>query len=53
MVGVLTAGWVPLSLCKGKKLVALGLVVLSVAWLWGLQDSSMESSFSASLVAHR
>ena len=30
--GVL-AGWVPFSFCKGKKLVTLGLLVLSAAWL--------------------
>ena len=51
--GCLSAGWVPLSFHKGKKLVIWGLAVLLAAWLHGLWDSSMESSFSASLAAHR
>ena len=53
MVGILGTGWFHLSFCKGKKLVVLGLAVLSITWFCGLQESSMESSFSASLAAQR
>ena len=28
------AGWVPFSFCSGKKLIALGLLVLLAVWLW-------------------
>ena len=51
--GILGAGWGPLSFYKGKKLVILGLALLSVVWFHGLWDGSMESSFSTSLAAHR
>ena len=43
----------PLNLLKGKKLVALGLEGPSFAGTLGLWDNSIESSFSASLVALR
>ena len=47
---ILDTGWVvPFELPQGKKLVVFGLVVLSIAWLHGFQDNSMDSSFSASL----
>ena len=30
----ITVGWLPLSFHRGKKLVAFGLLVLAVVWLW-------------------
>ena len=46
-------GWLPFNFLKGKKLLALSLEGPSVAGALGLQDNSIESSFSASLVALR
>ena len=51
--GFLEGGWLPLSFLKGKKLVVLGLDGLLAVWNLEPQDSSMESSFSASLAALR
>ena len=51
MATVLDAGWFPLSIHKGKKLIVFGLVGLSTIWLHGFQNNSMDSSFSASLAA--
>ena len=51
--GFLEIGWLPLSFLKGKKLVVLGLDGPSAAWILELQGNSIESSFSASLVALR
>ena len=39
---------VALEFFKGKTLVGCGLVALSVAWVHGLQDNTIESSFSTS-----
>ena len=50
---ILDTSWFPLSFCKGKKLVAFGLPVLSITWPCGFWDNSMDSSFSASLAALR
>ena len=52
-VGFLKSGWLPLSFLKGKKLVVLGLDGLLAVWILELQDNSIESSLSASLVALR
>ena len=46
-------GWLPFNFLKGKKLVALSLEGPYVAGTLGLWDNSIESSFSASLVALR
>ena len=59
MAGFFVNGWLPFNFLKGKKLVALGVDILiylggpSVAGALGLWDNSIESSFSASLVALR
>ena len=52
-VAILGTSWFPLSFCKGKKLVVFGLVVLSIAWLHGFWDNSIDSSFSTSLATQR
>ena len=51
--GFLEGGWLPFSVLKGKKLVVLGLDGPLAVWNLEPRDSSMESSFSASLVALR
>ena len=40
--GILTMGWIPSNFWRGKKLVTLGLAVLSAVWL---QNGSTEFSF--------
>ena len=52
-MGFLWNGWLPFNFLKGKKLVVLGLEGPAVARVLELQDSSIESSFSASLAALR
>ena len=49
-IGCLTTGRVPFNFHREKKLVDLALAVLLMVWLW---EGSMESSFLASLTAHR
>ena len=53
MAGFLESGWLPLSFLRGKKLVVLSLDGPLAAWILELHDSSIESSFLASLVALR
>ena len=53
MVDFLESGWLPLSFLRGKKLVVLGLDGPLAAWILELQGNSIESCFSASLVALR
>ena len=51
--GILEMGWLPLSFCKGNKLVAHSFGALLVVWALGPLGSSIESSFCASQDAHR